>query len=109
MGTYNTILTAARENGLSFTLQRQPLPDWCRSRNTTIHPKELFTGRPKTYDGGTPLEVNTPPKLAIVDLSRETYLFKGTDYSNRFLKAVMGAVIVALHPQGTMALVVSRP
>ena len=61
------------------------------------------------YIGGTPLKVNTAPKLAIVDFTRETHLFKTTDSSRRNLKVALESVVEALHPQGTMAFALPRP
>ena len=97
-----------------FSFVPAPLPPdsyiFCfRSRNTTVHSEELFVGRTKAYGGGTPLKVNTAPKLAIVDLTRETHLFKNTESSNRSLKVVLQSILEALHPQGTMAFALPRP
>ncbi|CAM9986553.1 unnamed protein product [Pylaiella littoralis] len=55
------------------------------------------------------MKVLKPPKLAMVDLTRETHLFKNTESSNRSLKVVLQSVLDTLHPQGTMAFAIPRP
>lgn len=85
-----------------------PQPFRFRSRSTAVHSAQLFVGNSRTYQGKE-LQVNKPPKLAVVDLTREPHLFKNTDTSNTALKSALGDVFDALHPQGTMAVACPRP
>ena len=95
-----------------FSLVPAPLPpDWYIFVSGLETPQSTLKSccRTKAYSGGTPLKVNTAPKLAIVDLTRETHLFKNTESSNRSLKVVLQSILEALHPQGTMAFALPRP
>ncbi|CAB1105875.1 unnamed protein product [Ectocarpus sp. CCAP 1310/34] len=83
--------------------------DTSMSRNTVVHAEELFASRTNTYTGGSPLKTYNRPKLAIVDLTRQDFLFKDTPASKNVLKNAVEGLMEVLDEKGTIACAIPRP
>ncbi|CAN0282683.1 unnamed protein product, partial [Ectocarpus sp. 4 AP-2014] len=83
--------------------------DTSMSRNTVIHGGQLFAARTNDYVGGSPLKTNYSPKLCMVDLTRNDFLFKRTPTSKNALKEVLQGVLEATDEKGTVACAIPRP
>lgn len=69
----------------------------------------LFAPRTKQYLREDPLPVRTPPKLAVVCVTSEIALMKGTQASNGMLLKFISALTGCIHPLGTLAFAMPRP
>lgn len=80
-----------------------------RARNTVVHGGQLFAPRTNEYLGGSPLKTNNSYKLAMVDLTRNDFLYKRSPSAKAVLKMLLEGLLEGLDEKGTIACAIPRP
>lgn len=81
-----------------------------REKNAVVHDGLILCRKDDLHEDTTELKFKAPPKLVIVSIDSDKDMLKSsTDDDNYAVQRVVDKIILALHPQGTVAFGVPRP